>query len=92
MQRLGIVFLAPTYPRRPGDLAFTGYWDRGDPPEVLEQGPGWDDVEEAVAWGRARAPKVVLRLGATDDTIYSAGEAPLTEFADGTGRRYPAWP
>ena len=73
--------------------AFTGYWIAAiNPPEMLEQGPGWDDVEEAVAWGRERAPRVVVRLGRDESSIYSAGEIRLTRFSDGTGRDYPEWP
>jgi hypothetical protein len=34
----------------------------------------WNDVEEAIAWARTRAPRVAVRLGSTHDTIYSAGE------------------
>ena len=42
----------------------------------LEASPikAWDDVEDAIAWGRSRAPIVVIRLGNTLDTLYSAGE------------------
>ncbi len=40
-------------------------------PGVLEQGPGWDDIEEAIRWGRERAPKVFVRIGGK---AYSAGE------------------
>ena len=49
-------------------------------------------MEEAVAWGRERALKVLVRLGATEDSIYSAGESPVTRLSDGTGEAYPEWP
>jgi hypothetical protein len=87
VERRGIVYIAPTV-----DGGYTGYWDAGDPPAVLEQGPGWSDPNDAVAWGRKRALRVILRVGATDDTIYSAGDEPIAELADGSGRRYPTWP
>ena len=90
VERLGIVYIARNYPVE-GSLRFTGYWDRGDPPELLEDGPGWDDLHDAVAWGKARAPRVLVRLGATEDTIYSAGEIHLAKYADGSAP-YPVWP
>jgi hypothetical protein len=91
LERLGIVYIARSYPpwNKP---RFTGHWDRGEPPEMLEQGPGWDDLHDAVAWGTARAPRVLVRLGATEDTIYSAGEVQLTERSDGSETPYPVWP
>lgn len=91
MDRLGIVYISVAHPRLPNGPGYTGYWDRGEPPEMLEDGPGWNDVEEAVAWGRARAPRVLLRLGADESSIYSAGEQPLTRFSDGSGPAYPEW-
>jgi hypothetical protein len=91
MQRLGIVYIARNGPA--GDTPrFNGYWDRSEPPEMLEQGPGWDDLHDAVAWGNERAPRVMVRLGTTEDTIYSAGEIRLTRNADGSGVPYPIWP
>jgi hypothetical protein len=90
VERLGTVHIARSYPTE--SPRFTGYWDRGDPPKMLEQGPGWDDLHEAVEWGNARAARVLVRLGATHDTIYSAGEIPATEHADGSGAPYPLWP
>jgi hypothetical protein len=59
---------------------------------MLEDGPGWEDPHDAVAWARARAPRVLVRLGATEDRIYSAGEIQLTKYADGSGAPYPVWP
>jgi hypothetical protein len=47
MERLGIVYIARS--DAAGDATFTGYWDRGEPPEMFEQGPGWDDLHDAVA-------------------------------------------
>ena len=51
---------------------YNGYWDSGtEPAKMLEDGPGWDDVEEAIRWGCERAPLVSVRIGTT---IYSAGD------------------
>jgi hypothetical protein len=39
------------------DGGWFGYWDLepDGPPEPLEQGPGWQSAQDAVAWGRSRA-------------------------------------
>ncbi|HEX7527375.1 MAG TPA: hypothetical protein VF327_13755 [Gaiellaceae bacterium] len=42
------MYIARSYPAR-DNPRFTGYWDRWDPPELLEQGQGWDDLHDAVA-------------------------------------------
>jgi hypothetical protein len=41
-----------------------GHWEPPDAVAVedLEQGPSWTDPEEAISWGRKRAPHVFLRL------------------------------
>jgi len=48
---------------------WTGYWERVDPrnpippdgePRILEEAPTWGNVADAVAWGRARTPRVVV--------------------------------
>jgi len=50
---------------------------------------GFDDVEDAVAWSRDRAPFVLVRLGPSDQEMYSAGEAPAYR---GPGDPFPEWP
>lgn len=73
--RDGIVYLAEdafddvTDPPAP---AFYGHWELVDPPTFLEQGPGWASAEEAIAWGRARADIVLIRIG-MPGTYYTAG-------------------
>jgi hypothetical protein len=57
-----------------GPTRYYGHWEAENRGGVLEQGPGWDDVEEAIVWGRARAPVVLLRLGT---------QAPQTHFSAG---------
>jgi hypothetical protein len=81
------------WPRRrawanPGE-EWQGGCDHGD---HFEEGPGWDDVDAAVMWGRARARIVLVRLGTGDDTMYSAGAVRATEYVDGSGVPYPEWP
>jgi len=39
-----------------------------------EDGPGWNDVEEAVRCGRRRAPIVYVRIGEGWSDVYNAGE------------------
>lgn len=39
-----------------------------------EDGPGWNDVEGAIKWGRQRAPIVYVRLGEGWSDVYNAGE------------------
>lgn len=38
----------------------------------------FDDVEDAIAWGRERPPIVLVRLGSTEAGVYSAGERRAT--------------
>jgi hypothetical protein len=39
----------------------------------IEEPPSFTNVEDAIAWGRTRARKVLVRLGDDDTTLYSAG-------------------
>ena len=41
---------------------YVGCWERD---EAFEWGPGWNDLTEAVCWGRARAPIVRVALART---------------------------
>lgn len=88
--REGIVYIS----RDIGEAgqSFVGHWERGDPPKMLEEGPGWDDPEHAIAWGRERADRVLIRLGDDETSIYSAGLVRLTRYVDGSGDPYPEWP
>ena len=49
----------------------------------------FDDVEDAVAWGRERAPLVLVRLGPSDREMYSAGERRAYRDTDDP---FPEWP
>jgi cytidine deaminase len=93
MERYGIVFISRGFSYDRSHREFIGHWESSghEGSTIVEDGPGWDDVEDAIAWGRARAPRVMVRLGASEDTIYSAGETKLMRFSDGTGEPYPAW-
>jgi cytidine deaminase len=64
----GTVFVHPD--SAGGQKVWTAYWERSagfvDQPAadeergILEEGPTWSEVAAAVAWGRARTPRVVV--------------------------------
>jgi hypothetical protein len=58
-QHHGVVYLAED---PEADPPFSGYWENGQPPALLEDGPGWVSAAEAVEWGRERALVVLIRL------------------------------
>ncbi|MFC4020669.1 cytidine deaminase [Micromonospora sp. GCM10011542] len=72
----GTVFVHPDM--SDGQQVWTAYWERsagddaGAETGVLEEGPSWGDPAEAIAWGLARTPRVVV-VDATG-TIFWAGE------------------
>ncbi|MFK3984567.1 cytidine deaminase [Micromonospora sp. NPDC050397] len=72
----GTVFVHPDVSG--GKQIWTGYWERsagddGDEPTgVLEEAPSWDDPADAITWGHARTPRVVVVDAA--GTLYWAGE------------------
>lgn len=80
----GTVFVHPDVSA--GQQVWTAYWERsggdeGAEPGVLEEGPNWPAVDEAVAWGHARTPRVVVVEA--DGTMLWAGEGdPPTEIPD----------
>jgi cytidine deaminase len=64
--------------------AWTAYWERstgfgggsGEPAGILEEGPTWATVGEAVAWGRLRTPSVVV-VEASGETAWAGiGQRP----------------
>src|SRR5919109_3525538 len=76
-QLRGIVYIAEELADAvvPGPTRYYGHWEADNAGGVLEQGAGWDDIDAAVAWGIARAPTVLLRLGPhAPQTHYWAGE------------------
>ncbi|KWV31710.1 cytidine deaminase [Micromonospora rifamycinica] len=72
----GTVFVHPDLSA--GQQIWTAYWERsaGDTdeagPGVLEEGPSWGDPAEAITWGLARTPRVVVVDA--EGTIFWAGE------------------
>jgi cytidine deaminase len=60
-----------------GQQVWTGYWERseGDPAGetgILEEAPAWPNIDAALAWARARTPRVVVV--AADGAMSWAGE------------------
>lgn len=91
LARRGIVYLTYTEGRG-GRPPFTGYWEQEEPPASLEEGPGWDVAADAIAWARERSPRVLIRFGAGEDSMYSAGEIRLQRSAAEGGLPFPEWP
>jgi hypothetical protein len=91
-ERHGQVFIAPRL-----DGGFGAYWDneepdKNEPPQMLEEGPVFTDVEDAIAWGRDRALRVLVRLGHDSSSLYSAGEYQLHDGPWGSGPAIQGWP
>jgi cytidine deaminase len=85
-QGKGTVFVHPD--SAGGERVWTAYWERSsgftdDETEergILEEGPLWTDVSEAVTWGRARTPRVVVVD--VDGELWWAGvDAPPAEVS-----------
>ncbi|GGJ92757.1 hypothetical protein GCM10010123_23310 [Pilimelia anulata] len=64
---------------------WTGYWERTEPgqtprdgaPRILEEAPTWGNVADAVAWGRARTPRVIVIDDAGTARWAGEGEPPV---------------
>jgi hypothetical protein len=91
MERRGTVYIGARSRNNPP--RFTGYWEAEDyfgrdetPPGLLERGPGWEDPDEAIKWGRDRATVVIVRIG---NTHYSAGDELALDEDD---QPLPEWP
>ena len=73
-KRTGTVYIAQRLESVEAPTKFYGHWEPDEAGSV-EQGPGWDNAEAAITWGRTRAPIVVARLGSTPpQQHYSAGD------------------
>jgi hypothetical protein len=102
MPKYGTVFIARCeprgyWPRDPRGPEYVGHWEHEEPsPHMVEEGPGWDDIDEAIAWGRARAPLVIVQLGSSEEDTYSAGERRATrelpEYGGTDLTPCPEWP
>ena len=66
---------------------FYASWQDDDEDADIEDAV-FDNAEEAIAWGRARSDVVLIRLGSTGDTYFSAGSV-LVSDDEGP---LPPWP
>jgi hypothetical protein len=59
----------------PDEEAYFGYWDSlpDGPPAPIEAMPPSDWLEEAVAWGRKRTARVLIRPASHPDKYFWAG-------------------
>jgi cytidine deaminase len=68
-----------------GQPVWTGYWERsaglGERSGILEEAPTWPDAADAVAWGRARTPRVVV-IDAEGRTSWAGEGDPPSEIPD----------
>ena len=83
-ERHGTVFIAERVPFG-AQPTFVGYWDAepDDRPAMLEEMPETPDLDQAIAWGRARAEIVLVRV--LDRGYSSAGDRHPAEGV-------PRWP
>ena len=75
------------WPRRrrwPDDPTWQATCEYGDHAERAE----FDNPDDAIAWGRARAKRVLVRLGADNTSVYAAGAEPTAI----QGKPLPTWP
>jgi hypothetical protein len=69
---------------------FEGHWEGEAPNRLIERGPGWDSPDAAIAWGRERATKILLRIGRRVPQMhFSAGL--VNPWASGA-EQIPEWP
>jgi len=102
VERRGTVYIAPVASYLPGGRlvdpemsAFYVSWQESDTDtrrgELLEDAGVITGAETAIAWGRERSDRVLIRLSHSDQGQFSAGRVQLTE-SKGGGREFPAWP
>jgi hypothetical protein len=77
------------YVGRDPDGSFSGYVEDVAGHRVIEEGGSWQSVDDALAWARTRAARVILTYGFTGGTVFSAG----LEYEPGTAAHaLPEWP
>jgi cytidine deaminase len=80
----GTVFVHPDV--KGAYAVWTAYWERSsgfggdldEPTGIIEEGPQWADAADAVAWGRARTPRVVVVDASGTATWAGRGERPAS--------------
>jgi hypothetical protein len=80
--RTGRVWIAWWFARRPQDAAthpphYLCYWEGlADDSGLLENGPDFEHLHDALAWARRRADNIVVRPTWDPETHYWAGQGP----------------
>jgi hypothetical protein len=83
--RTGRVWIAWWSARRPQDAAvhpphYLCYWEGlDDDSGLLENGPNFDDLHDALTWARRRADNIVVRPSWDPDVHYWAVEGPVPD-------------
>jgi hypothetical protein len=105
--KTGIVFVDVGWHRRTGErhgfpatdeAEVVACWNVDDETNPLDPvvNAEFENVEDAIAWANERAPMVLVRLGSTEDKVYSTGERQATrelaEFGGTDLTPYPNWP
>ena len=70
---------------------FASHWESGNPDGLFVDGPGWDSLDSAIAWGRERAPEVYVRVGRTAPQVYFSAGA-INGGPTHGDERIPNWP
>jgi hypothetical protein len=79
----------PRFNRWPSDPpGWSAMYESGGSAECA----AFDDVADAIAWGRERCDLVIVRLGTVPETWYSAGAVRAHERSDSTGNPFLEWP
>lgn len=88
----GIVYVSEISGDQPGDARarFSAYWeaDLDGRAVLVEDGGEWATADEAIEWGRKRAPRVLVRLGSEKVVHRSAGDEALV---GSDGQPLPRW-
>jgi hypothetical protein len=103
VDRKGTVFIAPAARFLPDGrmvdpsasifyVSWQDYDEERMQGELLEDGGEIVGAEAAIAWGRARSDRVLIRLGHVDQTHFTAGRIPIADRSGPGGRSFPSWP
>jgi hypothetical protein len=91
-QDVRIAYVVEQFDERPARPRYEGHWQKvgKDQTPYVADAAGWDAVGEAIGWGRARAPVVILRAGQGGSTRHwSAG---VTRRRAILGEAIEEWP
>jgi hypothetical protein len=100
-ERRGTVFIAPVASYLPSGRmvdpdtsTFSVSWQDNEQrrSETLADADEIEGADVAIAWGRERCDRVLIRLAHTAESHFSAGRVRLTPNTDGSGEPLPVWP